>query len=251
MARICLQVDSKPCVKTPCGLLCFWCVGASVSKDSILKGFAPKPKPPARAWLEHPRRFPRVENFQELWGIGVIFWDMSHPLSPIMEIRLLSEHDVPHYFKLRLEGLEQEPFAFSRSSQEHRVLSLEDVYERVRTTEHKFTLLAFLDGTLAGTVGLVRSTSPKTFHKADVFAMYVAKTARGKGVGRALISELIVRAKLMPGLEWLQLGVSVSQNAARGLYFSLGFVTYGLEPQAIKVGFQAVDLELMALELWA
>jgi ribosomal protein S18 acetylase RimI-like enzyme len=80
--------------------------------------------------------------------------------------------------------------------------------------------------------------------------MYVTPEARGQAVGRALLLAAIERARAMPGVEQIHLGVVTSNVAARALYASAGFVTYGTEPHALKLGEgEYLDEELMVLWL--
>jgi ribosomal protein S18 acetylase RimI-like enzyme len=79
--------------------------------------------------------------------------------------------------------------------------------------------------------------------------MYVAPEFRGYGVGRALMLGIIERAYQIDGLEHLWLGVMRTQIAAQRLYASLGFVTWGIEPKAMRVNDQFLDEEFMTLKL--
>ena len=108
---------------------------------------------------------------------------------------------------------------------------------------------AFSDAALVGMVGLVRDPSPKTQHKAFIWGMYVSEKTRGQGLGRALLSELIARARTYPGLEQLILGVGTTQGSARALYRSLGFEPFGLERRGLKVGSEYIDEEHLVLWL--
>jgi ribosomal protein S18 acetylase RimI-like enzyme len=76
---------------------------------------------------------------------------------------------------------------------------------------------------------------------------YVSQECRGKGVGRALLAELIGLLRLLPGIEQVALAVSSKNAGARGLYESLGFEVYGCEKGALKIGEEYVDEELMVL----
>jgi ribosomal protein S18 acetylase RimI-like enzyme len=51
----------------------------------------------------------------------------------------------------------------------------------------------------------------------------------------------------MPGLERLLLHVVTTNTTAIGLYRSLGFITYGIERHALKLGHRHIDEELMTL----
>jgi len=50
-------------------------------------------------------------------------------------------------------------------------------------------------------------------------------------------------------LEQVLLSVATCQNAARELYHSLGFETYGTEPRALKVGATYIDEDEMILRI--
>lgn len=56
----------------------------------------------------------------------------------------------------------------------------------------------------------------------EVKRMYVDRSWRGKGVGRALLQTLIARARAL-GYHHLRLGTLGDMSAARSLYQSLGF----------------------------
>jgi ribosomal protein S18 acetylase RimI-like enzyme len=63
------------------------------------------------------------------------------------------------------------------------------------------------------------------------------------------MAALIDRAKDEPGLEQVLLSVAVSQEAARRLYRSFGFETFGTEPNSLKVGATYLDEDHMILRI--
>ncbi len=165
------------------------------------------------------------------------------------DVRLLTDADAAAFSALRLEGLERCPQAFSMSAEVWRTLPLEAVKERIRTRlEGSFTLGGFSGETLCGVAGL-RRLDGKERHKAQVWGVYVTESARGRGVGRALLEALIERAKTYPDLEQLTLSVATEQAAARGLYASLGFEVWGLERRALKLPDRYADEEYRVLWL--
>ena len=167
-----------------------------------------------------------------------------------MGIRLLSQADAPAYLALRIEALEREPYAFARSPEDERAHSPEHRAARLQAKDDgNFVLGAFTGTALVGMVGLVRDPSPKPQHKASIWGMYVSENARGQGLSRMLLYELIARARTYAGLEQLILGVGITQRRARVLYDSLGFEAFGLERRVLKVGDEYVDYEHLVLWL--
>ncbi|MNG16757.1 N-acyltransferase YncA [compost metagenome] len=86
-------------------------------------------------------------------------------------------------------------------------------------------------------------------HKGNVYGLYVALEHRGEGLGRRLLEQLISKAKQCDGLEQINLTVISNNAAAKKLYEAAGFVCYGTEPNACKLGDQYWDDDLMVLKL--
>ena len=79
--------------------------------------------------------------------------------------------------------------------------------------------------------------------------MYVASEFQRRGVGRALIRHLLAIAHREPGLEQLELTVTQTNDAARGLFEREGFRSFGIEPRAIRVDGRYYDKNHMLLLL--
>ena len=142
-------------------------------------------------------------------------------------IRPLNPADRDAFFHLRLRAL---------------------LKRRYARAEGDFVLGAFaaVDQPLIGVVRLMRNQRLKERHKASVVGMYVAPEAAGRGVGRALLTELLARADRVDGLRQIQLVVSSKNDAARHLYESVGFRCYGREIEGLCVGGAFYDADLMA-----
>jgi ribosomal protein S18 acetylase RimI-like enzyme len=100
---------------------------------------------------------------------------------------------------------------------------------------------------LVGMAGFQRGNGPKRRHKGMVWGVYVTPAKRGQGVGRKLLQEVLGRAAKVGGLEQIMISVTTTQEAAVALYRSLGFESFGREPNALKIGESYVGEEHMIL----
>ncbi|MGC2966660.1 GNAT family N-acetyltransferase [Paraburkholderia aspalathi] len=166
-------------------------------------------------------------------------------------VRQLGLADRDAYFQLRLRGLKAHPESFGQSYEDAVAKGAarhDAMLEGTRAAEGDFLLGAYESANtpLIGVVGLLRNQSDKERHKASVVGMYVAPEAAGRGVGRALLNELLARAAQIEGLRQIQLMVGSRNEAARKLYESIGFRKYGCEMEALNVGGVFHDADLMA-----
>jgi RimJ/RimL family protein N-acetyltransferase len=151
----------------------------------------------------------------------------------------------------RLKALESEPNAFGESVEEHRLTTVESLAERLKSdAADNFVLGAFDGSTLVGTAGFYRLQPVKQRHKGWVWGVFVAPECRGRRVARALLVRLLEMVTVIPELQCVLLKVATTQLAARRLYMSVGFRSFGIEPRSLKVNDEYVDEEHMALDVF-
>ena len=165
-----------------------------------------------------------------------------------MHIRQLTEADAEIYRELRSYCLRESPHAFTVSYEEFSQRTTDSIAQQLRGHD-SFTLGAFEGDRLVGMVGFYRESALKLRHKGYIVSMYVLPEYRARGIARALLIEAIDRAKRLPDLRQLLLGVVVTQTTAKRLYESLGFEVYGREPDAVKIGDEYFAEEFMLLKL--
>lgn len=167
-----------------------------------------------------------------------------------VEIRQLISSDAEKYWDLRLEALRQAPDAFLTSYDDaiKRKNPIAQVVSNL-TSEGNYTFGAFEDDDLIGVVTLVQEKAEKIQHRANIFAMYVTPQKQGAGVGEALLTVAINKAKSIEGIEKINLSVVASNEPAKKLYTKLGFNVYGLEEKAMKLNGVYLDDEHRVLHI--
>ncbi len=163
---------------------------------------------------------------------------------PLM-IRALGADDAEAYRALMLEAYGAYPQAFTSSVAERAAMPLSWWQKRL---DHPLDrLLGGFDGEqLAGIVGLAFEPREKARHKVTLFGMYVTHAHQQKGVGRRLVEAALLEARQHPRLKLIQLTVTAGNDAAIALYRRCGFIQYGLEPLAVRVGVEYFD----KLHMW-
>ncbi|WP_300630612.1 GNAT family N-acetyltransferase [Pseudomonas sp.] len=165
-----------------------------------------------------------------------------------MTIRALSPGDAEAYRALMLEAYEVYPQAFTSSVAERASMPLSWWQKRLDGALDRL-LGAYVGDVLVGIVGLAFEPREKARHKVTLFGMYVTQAHQRNGLGRRLVQAALGQAREHPRLKVVQLTVTAGNDAAFALYRRCGFIQYGLEPLAVRVGLDYFDKIHMWREL--
>jgi ribosomal protein S18 acetylase RimI-like enzyme len=160
------------------------------------------------------------------------------------QVRRLGPDDAAAFQALRLEGLSTDPCAFAASHDEESGQSLAEVAARL---ERQPVFGAVAEGVLLAVAGFSVPVAAKKRHKGLLWGVYVRQTARGRGLGRAVVARVIEHARAQ--VVQLHAAVVMSNETARRLYRSLGFEPYGVEPRGLACAGRYFDQELLVLLL--
>lgn len=171
-------------------------------------------------------------------------------MSPVT-IRQLLRTDAPCYRAFRHMALTTFPQAFTSHADDEAEKPLAWFEDRIAPQDNTRHLMlgAFADGVLVAAAGVGAELRRNEAHKAHVFGVAVAADYHGQGIGKRLMSELVRRARRLPGVRQLHLSVSAHNEGAIALYRGMGFSDYGREPRATIVNDEPVDKLLMVLRL--
>ena len=158
-----------------------------------------------------------------------------------MNIRRLSASDAVAFRALRLAALLDKPEAFVTSHVEEKDQPLQYFQQRLAARPGHAVFGAFDGERLVGMAGLARDTLIQLAHKGNLWGMYVAPAARGRGVARDLLQAVLSHARETPGIAKVTLSVDSANVAAIALYEALGFVVFAREADAVRLHGQSRD----------
>jgi RimJ/RimL family protein N-acetyltransferase len=141
-----------------------------------------------------------------------------------------------------VEGLTHAPRAF-RSGPEEDAARL--AADRIAGD---FVIGAFDGDVLVGVGRLARETRARLRHKMVLHGMYVTPATRGRGIADGIIERLLDHAR-GEGVIQVVLTVMAENARARRVYERHGFIVYGVEPRAVRLGDEYLDEALMVRTL--
>lgn len=144
------------------------------------------------------------------------------------DVRRLGAEEWEAFRAVRLAALGDSPEAFASTLSVEESRSEDEWRGRLG---QRVQLLASRQGQVVGTIGLVRADGEAI---GEVISMWVAPSARGSGVGDALLQAAIEAARV-EGYSAVELWVANGNSHAEGLYARHGFARTG-QVQPIRRG---------------
>jgi len=179
---------------------------------------------------------------------------------PDLTVRELAEADLGAYKALRDHALAHHEEAFTSDAPTEARRTAQSYAARIGRGANggnggnagngeSFTLGAFRGDRLVGAISCERDPRSKVRHIGHVVGTMVHAEEQGRGVGRALLDALIARASADAELHQLTLTVTAGNAVAERLYARAGFVPFGTQPRAIRVGGRFLDKHHLLLNL--
>lgn len=168
-----------------------------------------------------------------------------------MVVRRLKSSDVTAYQQVRRHALKDVPQFVGPLAEQEALCDLAELQARMDNYEAEgvFPFGCFIGKDCAGVAAFCRKLNPKYSHKVFFWGLYVLPAYRGRSVGRQLMEHRIAFARGISGVRFATLQVTTTNEPARILHQRFGFVSCGIEPQALHLNGKFYDFELMQLDL--
>lgn len=151
-------------------------------------------------------------------------------------VRALGASDAQAFSLLRQEVTAHNPIPMGLTFQEELSRTLESFKEQLSYPAPNAAFGAFCDGQLVGSAAVAwQSEFASSRHKVILWGTFVSPRLRRRGLGRLLVERAIEHARAH-AVRRVNLTMYLPNDAAERLYDSLGFVRYGVEPEAVCLG---------------
>ncbi|WP_418346687.1 GNAT family N-acetyltransferase [Shewanella psychrophila] len=160
--------------------------------------------------------------------------------SNISEIRHSDIDDI-----IAIKNIYSQPSCYSGTLQ-HPFPSLQRWQKRLSDLPENFhSLVAIIDGVVAGQIGMEVMSNPRRKHVANI-GMAVDEKYQGLGVGEALVKAMVELAHNWLAIRRIELEVYTDNHAAIALYKRNGFIIEGEARDYAFRGGEYVDAFIMA-----
>lgn len=164
-------------------------------------------------------------------------------------IRPLTIDDLEAFIQIRSDSLRQAPHAFGADPMLPTDFDRDKTRKDLEAKNHRnFILGYFEEESLQGMVGFIQPERAKVRHRAFIWGVFVYPVQRRRGIGKSLLQATLQRARQLEDLTKVVLSVTLSADAAKGLYESVGFQPCAVERDAMRWAGESYDEVFM--EWW-
>lgn len=164
-----------------------------------------------------------------------------------ISIRCISADDAEVFSALRREVTRDNPVPMGLTYEEELTRTLDSFKLQLSFSIPNAMFGCFVDGYLAATAAVgYTSKFPSSRHKMIMWGVFTSPRYRRLGLSRQVV-ELAIQHAFSQDVHRVNLQVYVPNEAAIALYKSIGFVEYGIEPEAVNINGQYHDAIHMTL----
>ncbi|MGL4336204.1 MAG: GNAT family N-acetyltransferase, partial [Turicibacter sp.] len=149
---------------------------------------------------------------------------------------------------LRVIGGESDNLLFGKGEFRLSIDEVRKIIEDTNQDDHKMKILGTINDEIVSMAQLSCPSHQRIEHNGE-FSISVRKAYWNKGVGSAMMSELIAVARANPMIKTVSLGVRSGNDRAMKLYEKFGFEKVGVHKNYFNVEGQFYDEILMDLSL--
>lgn len=158
-----------------------------------------------------------------------------------MKIRCINADDAMAFSSLRREVTRENPVGMGLTYEEELTRTLEDFRAQLSFKHPNAMFGAFTESELVATAAVgFTSKFQSSRHKMLMWGVFTSPRYHRQGLSRELV-EIAIQHACGNGVHRVNLQVFVPNEPAIALYKSVGFVEYGVEPEAVFINNQYHD----------
>ena len=165
-----------------------------------------------------------------------------------VEVRQLGAADAEVFSALRRVLTADNPVPMGLTMEEELSRTIQSFRDQLAAPAPNAAFGVFVDGQLRACAALAWTRFPSSKHKAQLWGCFVHPAFRKAGLGRRIVERALQHAR-NEAVRRVNLTVYLPNEAAVGLYQSLGFVPSGVEPEAVFLDGHFHDGQNMTLLL--
>lgn len=156
-------------------------------------------------------------------------------------MRYITADDAEAFSTLRREVIQENPVPMGLTFEEELTRKLDDFRAQLAFSHPNVMFGSFIEGELVATAAIgYTSKFPSSRHKMVMWGVFTSPRYRRRGLSRQVVEAAIQQA-FSNSVRRVNLQVYVPNDPAIALYKAIGFVEYGIEPDAVYINGQYHD----------